>query len=252
MRKLTSTDKHIIDKILAYGQNTLNPVSEIASEMFLKGHTALLLCDKAYLLRYGNIDVSSIQTQLIAFVSLITELQRDGFIYLVDNNTCNQILIQKGLPNEVWITDDVFNTNLGEIKFDGKRGVFINTSGNSKYMGNAFSDEYSKVLFQLLTSYICPTEKLSKYKEAGYLSDDAVRYKTELRYTRIGLIVSLFALLISIASPFWITIWETKYQSEYNNEHSYSTIKEEQYQEYLNGLNRISSILDSIGAKISK
>lgn len=246
MRNLTITDKQIIDKILACGLNTLSPVCDIASGMFLSGQTALLLCNKAYLLRCGNFDVSSVQAQLIAFVSLLTELQHEGFVYLVNYNTCNQLLIQKDLQNEVWITDNVLNTNLGKLKFDGTKGVCISTAENAEYIGNAYSEGYSKILFQLLTSYICPTEKLRKYKDVGYLSDDAVRYKKELCYTRIGLAVSLFALLLSIVSPFWVTKWQTKYQCDYNNEHSYTTINGEEHHEYLRELNHISSTLDSI------
>ena len=38
-----------------------------------------------------------------------------------------------------------------------------------------------------------------------------MQYKTELKYTKRGLYISLFALFISIASPFWMTCYNNRY-----------------------------------------
>ena len=48
MRKLSKDDKALLDRIVSYDISSLNPVSNLVSEIFQPGHTALFISDKTY------------------------------------------------------------------------------------------------------------------------------------------------------------------------------------------------------------
>lgn len=80
---------------------------------------------------------------------------------------------------------------------------------------------------------------------------DEYKYKTELCYTRIGLIVSLAALLASICFPICLTKWQTKYQTDYNNKNAITTIDEAQLNDVILNLNNITTSLDRLNEQIN-
>lgn len=249
MRKLSKDDKALLDKIASYDISSLNPVRNIVSEIFQPGQTALFIADKTYLLKKDGVAISEVQSKLLSIISLLSELRQEGYIYLLEDNYSGSILIQKDIGNEVWSNQGTQYSQLGKIEFIDTDTVLV-SDGQCSYSGKAFSKEYSYILNHLLTSYLCPTDKLKSFKKAGYVSDDDYRYKTELRYTRIGLIISLVALFASFLTPVWLTKWQTRYQTDYNNNNAITTIDKTQFNKVVSELNKISTSLDSLNSHV--
>lgn len=245
MRKLSKDDKALLDKIAYYENSNLNPVSNLVSEIFQPGQSALFVSDKTYLLKKNNVAINEVQSKLLSIISLLSELRQEGYIYLLEDNDPGPILIQKDQRNEVWFNQGSLCSVLGKIEFIGTDSVRV-SDGKCSYTGKAFTIEYSNILIHVLTSYLSPTEKLKSFKKAGYVSDDEYRYKTELCYTRIGLVISLFALFASFLSPVCLTKWQTSYQTDYNNKNAVTTIDKSQFNKVVSDLNKIKTSLDSL------
>ena len=250
MRKLSKDDKALLDIIVSYDISSLNPVSNLVSEIFQPGHTALFISDKTYLLKKEGVAINEVQSKLLSIISLLSELRQEGYIYLLEDNDSGPILIQKDQINEVWSNQGTVYSKLGKIESIDTDTVSASDEQCS-YSGKAFSKEYSNTLNHLLTSYLCPTDKLKSFKKSGYVSDDEYRYKTELCYTRIGLIISLVALFASFLTPVWLTKWQTRYPTDYNNTNAITTIDETQLNKVVSDLKKIATSLDSINANIT-
>ena len=249
MRKLSKDDKALLDKIASYDNSSLNPVSNIVSEIFKSGQTALFIAEKSYLLKKEDVALHEVQSQLLSIISLLSELRQEGYIYLLENNDSESLIIQKGQRSEVWSNQGTLCSVLGVIEYIGPDTVKV-SDNECSYTGKAFSKELSSILSRLLTSYLCPTDKLKSFKEVGYVTDDEYKFKTELCYTRIGLFISLVALFASICSPICLTKWQTKYQTDYNNKNAITTIDEAQVNEVILNLNNITTSLDSLNEQI--
>lgn len=249
MRKLSEDDKALLDKIASYDNSSLNPVSNIVSEIFLPGETALFISDKAYLLKKENVDLNKVQSKLLCYISLLNELRHEGYIYLLEENDYGPLIIQNNQTNEVWSNQETLFSELGKIEFIDTDTVSVSDEKYS-YVGKAFSKDFSNILTHILTSYLCPTEKLKSFKKAGYVTDDEYRYKIKLRHTIIGLIVSIIAVFVSILVPVISTKWQTSYQTDYNNEHAITTIDETQLNKVVSDLNKIATSLDSLNSHI--
>lgn len=250
MRKVSKDDKAFLDKIASYDNSSLNPVSNIVSEIFKSGQTALFIADKTYLLKKEDVALNELQAKLLSIISLLNELRQEGYIYLLENNDSGPLIIQKGQSSEVWSNQGNLYSVLGEIEYIGTDTVTV-SDDKCSYTGKAFSKEFSNILSHLLTSYLCPTDKLKSFKETGYMTDDEYKFKTELCYTRIGLFVSLVALFASFLSPFCLTEWQTKYQTDYNNKNAVTTIDEAQFHDVILNLRKITTSIDSINAQIN-
>ena len=249
MRKLSKDDKALLDKIASYDNSSFNPVSNIVSEIFKSGQTALFIADKSYLLKKEDVILHEVQSQLLSIISLLSELRQEGYIYLLENNDSGPLIIQKGQRSEVWINQGTQGSALGEIEYIGTDTVKV-SDNKCSYTGKAFSREFSSILSHFLTSFLCPTDKLKKFKESGYMTVDEYKYKIKLCYTRIGLIVSLAALLASICLPICLTKWQTKYQTDYNNKNAITTIDEAQLNDIILNLNNITTSLDRLHEQI--
>lgn len=250
MRKLSKDDKALLDKIASYDNSSLHPVSNIVSEIFKSGQTALFIADKTYLLKKEDVALHEVQSQLLSIISLLSELRQEGYIYLLENNDSGPLIIQKGQRSEVWSNQGTQCSALGEIEYLGTDTVKV-SDNKCSYTGKAFSRDFSSILSHLLTSYLCPTDKLKSFKESGYLTDDEYKYKTELCYTRIGLIISLAALFASFFIPVCLTKWQTKYQTDYNNKNAITTIDKAQFNKVILNLNNITTSLDSLNEQIN-
>lgn len=250
MRKLSKDDKALLDKIASYDNSSLHPVSNMVSEIFKSGQTALFIADKTYLLKKDDVALHEVQSQLLNIISLLSELKQEGYIYLLENNDSGPLIIQKGQKSEVWSNQGTQCSALGEIEYKGTDTVKV-ADDTCSYTGKAFSKEFSSILSHLLTSYVCPTDKLKTFKESDYMTVDEYKYKTELCYTRIGLIISLVALLASICFPICLTKWQTKYQTDYNNKNAITTIDETQLNDVILNLNNITTSLDSLNEQIN-
>lgn len=249
MRKLSKEDKALLDKIASYDNSSLNPVSNIVSEIFLPGETALFISDKTYLLKKENVDLNVVQSRLLAYISLLNELRHEGYVYLLEDNDSGPLIIQNNQRNEVWSNQETLFSELGKIEFVDNDTVSV-SDGKCSYVGKAFSKDFSNILIHILTSYLCPTEKLKSFKKAGYVTDDEYRYKIALRHTKIGLAISLFAFLASIVVPVFSTIWQTSYQTEYNNNNAITTINDTQLDKVVSDLNKIATSLDSLNSYV--
>ena len=250
MRTLSKDEKSFLDKIARYDNSTLNPVSDIISEIFIPGQTALLIKDKAYLLKRDNVERDAVISRMLCLISLLSELKQEGYIYLLEKSDSGPLLIQKDQRNEVWSAQGRTCSVLGNFEFIGSDTVRV-SDGKSSYAGKAFSQELSLILDRLLTSYLCSTDKLKSFKKVGYVTDDVKRYKTELCYTRIGLVISLVALFVSLLFPLWLTKWQTSYQTDYNNKNAITTIDETQLNKVVSNLKQITTSLDSINTNIN-
>lgn len=250
MRKLSKDDKALLDIVASYDNSSLNPVSNLVSEIFQPGQTALFIADKTYLLKKEDVVLNEVQSTLLCVISLLSELRQEGYIYLLEDNDFVPIIIQKDQRKEVWSNQGTLYSKLGIIEFIDTDTVSV-SDDQCSYSGKAFSKEYSNILNHLLTSYLCPTDKLKSFKKAGYVSDDEYRYKTELCYTRFGLIISLVALFASFLFPVCLTKWQTSYQTDYNNKNAITTIDKTQFNKVVSNLNKISTSLDSINANIT-
>ena len=241
MRKLSKADKKIIDKISQIKCTTPNSLSNIVSEIFKTDKCALFVSDLVYLIKVRDYNYDSILSEFVGFISLVNELENEGYIYLIPNLNNKEIIIQYNVSTEIWTDQGSKNSKIGTITTKENNEVQI-ISGTILYEGKAFSKKYSDTLKHILLSYICPTDKLKKFQKEGYVSDEVSKYKTQLCYTRLALGVSLIALIVSIFYPFWLTKWQTNY----NNENAVSTLVDSQYYEYKLRLYEISSSLDSI------
>lgn len=177
MRKLSKDDKALLDKIASYDNSSLNPVSNIVSEIFKSGQTALFIADKSYLLKKEDVALHEVQSQLLSIISLLSELRQEGYIYLLENNDSGPLIIQKGQRSEVWSNQGTQGSALGEIKYIGNDTVIV-ANDKCSYTGKAFPKEFSSILSHLLTSYLCPTDKVKSFKESGYMTDDEYKYKS--------------------------------------------------------------------------
>ena len=117
MRKLSKEDKALLDKIASYDNSSLNPVSNIVSEIFLPGETALFISDKTYLLKKENVDLNVVQSRLLAYISLLNELRHEGYVYLLEDNDSGPLIIQNNQRNEVWSNQETLFSDLGKIEF---------------------------------------------------------------------------------------------------------------------------------------
>ena len=132
MRKLSKDDKALLDKIASYDILSLNPVSNIVSEIFQPGQTALFIADKTYLLKKDGVAISEVQSKLLSIISLLSELRQEGYIYLLEDNYSGSILIQKDIRNEVWSNQGTQYSQLGKIEFIDTDTILV-SDGHCSY-----------------------------------------------------------------------------------------------------------------------
>lgn len=213
MRRLDDTDKQIIKNIIHVKDNEYKTVGSLIAHLFKANESAILVHDKIYLLIAENYDSTSILVLIVKIISLFDSLQREGYIYLIP--TKDYLFLQDGFESSVSV-----NT-YGDISCC--RGVF-NRDGtnvelvldNQSFVSIDIQEEFGNALKIVLCNFVYPSAKLHELVKNDFLFGDELRYKVELRYTRIGLYISLLALFISIGAPFYMT--------EYNNHHSITTI----------------------------
>lgn len=213
MRKLDEEDKQIIRDISNIKGSSIRTVSSLIAYLFKADKFALLVYDKIYILTAEGVESTPILVLMAKIMSLIDYLQNDGYLYIIPNE--EYCFLQDGSNPEITI-----NTN-GDIICCG--GCFVKEPcgmkiviDNKPFVSIEIPEQFEKTLKKVVSSYVYPTTKLTELVKNDFTIGDELRYKTELKYTRIGLGISLVALFISIAAPFYMT--------EYNNRHSITTV----------------------------
>lgn len=213
MRKLDKEDKQIIRNISNIKENDIKTVGSLIAHLFKADKSALLVYDKIYILTTESTDSTAILVLMAKIMSLIDYLQNDGYLYLIPNE--EHYFLQDGFDSKITI-----NTN---YDIECCRGHFVKGPcgmrieiDNKSFVSIEIPEQIEKTFKMVVCSYVYPTTKLVELVKNDFAFGDELRYKTELKYTRIGLVISIVALLISIAAPFYMT--------KYNNKHSITTV----------------------------
>lgn len=217
MRNLDDEDKQIIKNISKIKDDSIITVGNLIACLFKTDESALLVCDKIYILTAKCADSTAILVLMAKIVSLIDSLQNEGYLYLIPNK--ENLFIQNGADPSVSI--DTYG-NISCCK-----GVFVKNDcdislevGAVSYKSIAIPEKFEETLKEVICNFVYPTTKLQELVNNDFAFGEELQYKTELKYTKRGLYISLFALFISIASPFWMTC--------YNNKHAVTTIDSSQ------------------------
>lgn len=208
MRRLDEEDKQIIRNISDIKENDIKTVGSIIAHLFKTDESALLVCDRIYILTAECADPTAILVLMAKIMSLIDSLQNEGYMYLIPNK--ENLFIQNGADSSVSI-DTYGNISCCRGNFIKKDCDISLEVEKILFMSIAVPEKLEEALKKVICNYVYPTTKLLELVKNDFAFGEELRYKTELKYTRGGLCISLFALFISIASPFWMTCYNNKY-----------------------------------------
>lgn len=221
MKKLDDIDKEIIRSIDKVCQSNIGKISNVIASFFKENQSALLIHDDIYLLTVDDMFSSKMFLSMVKIVSLIDSLQKNGYIYLIPNK--ESFFLQNGCDSSITIsTQGEISCHLGIIERDSHDMIKLTTKGKS-YRSVEISKEFRLALKQTICNFVYPSPKLHELIKNNFVFDEELRYKNELKYTKIGLGISIFALLLSIGS-------------EYNNKHAITTIDSIQIQKIENAI----------------
>lgn len=232
MRILETEDIAILDRIADTQSTEILSCSDLLVDLFPKDKSAIIVDDRTYLLVAQGFEIEAFYARILKVISLITEARDEGLVYMIPSYTQSPCLIQQQISREIFIDNGVSKCDIGVITHLSVESIKV--EGELIYQGFALP----KAINSIITSGIYCTKKLRKLKQDKYQTEEQQRYKTELKFTRIGLAVSLVALFFSLVSPLWMT--------EYNNRFAYTTIENVQYSNILHKLDSINNYLDSI------
>lgn len=208
MKRLDDEDKQIIRNISKIKDTDIKTVGGLIAHLFKTDESAVLVCDKIYILTADCADSTAIQVLMVNIMSLIDSLQNEGYLYLIPSK--ENLFIQNGADSSVSI-DTYGNISCCRGNFVKKDcGISLEVE-KILYTSIAVPEKLEEALKKVICNYVYPTSKLQELVKNDFAFGEELQYKTELRYTRRGLCISLFALFISIASPFWMTCYNNKY-----------------------------------------
>lgn len=208
MRKLDEVDKQIIRDICNIKESDIRTVSSIIAYLFKVDEYALLVYDKIFALKAEGVDSTSIIVLMAKIMSLIDYLQNNGYLYLIPNKEF--CFIQDGADSSLTI-DTYGNVNCSRGKFVKNDCDISLEVGAVSYESIAIPEKFEETLKEVICNFVYPTTKLQELVNNDFAFGEELQYKTELKYTKRGLYISLFALFISIASPFWMTCYNNRY-----------------------------------------
>ena len=210
MRRLDKTDKQIINNIANLGQNDIRTIGDIISPLFKARQAALLVCDDIYLLRTDKVHATEILVLVAQIISLIDLLQKEGFLYLIPHKEF--FFLQENCNSTIAITtQNSIKCSLGCFERDDFHNQIRINVDEDVYSSINISAEYKKAIESIICNFVYPTKKLHELVKNGFCFGEELRYKEELKFTKIGLYISLFALILSIGAPFYMTSYNNKY-----------------------------------------
>lgn len=244
MRKIGDVDKSLIYAILD-GQKESSELFDIFNKCLPKDKCALVLsCSQTiFLSRCDSSTSKDVLLVLIQYVSLLKQLEDDGYIYVIYSEKNGKKLVQNGINPEIWTEEGVEKCYLGDLKID-ETGQLTIIGADCKYVEEPISEPLSRLLCKYIMSTVVPSDKLIDFRKNNFLSDDAIKYRSGFRATLCGLIITFVALLVSIFSPFWMT--------QYNNEHAISTLDSLQYCGATKILEKLVNNTDSLLLEVKK
>ena len=218
MRKLDEEDKRIIKNISNVGEGEIKTVGSLITHLFKADKSAILVYDKVYLFTERGVDSSSMLILMAKILSLIDSLQNEGYLYLIPNK--DYLFLQDGFDSSVTV-----NTH-GDIScrrgtFERNASVMSIVLDNRPFVSIDLPEKIEEALKMIICNFVYPTAKLHELIKNDFTFGDELKYKTELKYTKRGLLISMIALCCSIVAPFYMT--------DYNNKHAISTIDSIQF-----------------------
>lgn len=208
MRRLDEEDKQIIKNISKIKDDSIITVGNLIACLFKTDESALLVCDKIYILTAKCADSTAILVLMAKIVSLIDSLQNEGYLYLIPNK--ENLFIQNGADPSVSI-DTYGNISCCKGNFVKKDCDISLEVEKELFISIAVPEKFEESLKRIICNYVYPTTKLLELVNNDFAFGEELRYKTELKNTRRGLWISLIALFSSIVSPFWMTCYNNKY-----------------------------------------
>lgn len=169
-----------------------------------------------------NSNCNLIRAKIIDLISLITFLEINHFVIIIDGPPCKNWLFYQD-ANEMFEVDtdpSKYPLPLGvnsefEIKTKVTNGYIqniqaqINLSNSKQLTAINYGHNINKSLARILTSYIYPTSKLTRLVSNKFFTDEEIYNKTVLDKadTQIGkanwsILIALFSLSVSLISFF--------------------------------------------------
>ncbi len=241
MRTLDDIDKEIIYNINKENKKNLKRMDSVIGHLFKPDKSALLLHDNVYLFTSDETKTTEMLVLSAQIISLIDSLQKEGYIYLIPNK--DSYFLQDGVESSITInTHGDIGCCLGYFKQGPSNNILRLDIKDISYISVDIPKALERALKLTLCNYVFPTAKLHQLVNNNFAFGEELRFKKELKYTRIGLCISLLALAISLGAPFYMT--------KYNNKHAVTTINSNQIKEIekdlLNILNKkISNEIDT-------
>lgn len=228
MRKLDEEDKQIIINISNVGKGEIKIVGSLITHLFKADKFALLVYDKVYLLTEQGVDSSSILVLMAKILSLIDSLQKEGYLYLIPNE--EYLFLQDGFDSNVTV-NTYGDISCSRGTFERIASVMSIVLDNRTFVSIDIPKKIEEALKMIICNFVYPTAKLHELINNDFTFGDELKYKTELKYTKIGLGISIIALFFSFVAPFGVT--------HYNNKYAITTIDSIQF-------NRIVQVIKSI------
>ncbi len=218
MRALDEEDKQIIRSINNVSEGDIKTVGSLITHLFKADKSALFVYDKVYILIGQDMDSATMMVSMAKILSLIDSLQKEGYLYLIPNK--EYFFLQDGFDSSVTVnTYDVISCCRGNFERSGSTISLV--LNNQSFVSIDIPEKLEDALKATICNFVYPTAKLHELIKNDFAFGDELQYKTELKYTRIGLAISLIALFVAIGAPFYMT--------EYNNKHAVTTIDSTQF-----------------------
>lgn len=245
MRNLNKSDKDLIRSLTRIEMSKNVLLKDIFQGILEEGKYAVLINeDNIHLFcNEGDGSACEIQQLIIHHISLLEQLENEGYIYLIIDESRDSFFLQGKVKQEVWCDGNILKCYLGDII--KSNNSFSIPCKNGKYEEIPLSKNMGSQLNKFIRSIVYPTDKLYDFVKNGFLSEDAVKYKKNYHIALGGLVVSLAALFVSIGAPFWMTCYTTKY----NNDNAITTIDTSQISSVTK---RLDEIILQVGNDINE
>lgn len=183
--------------------------------------------------------------ELVSLLSLLTYLEDEGLIFVIDGNMSDTFFFCDA--DDPVVGNDgstqYYNYEKGRIEIENGLYKAKDKFGTTLMSGTDSSPVLSSCMNHFLTGEIYATESLRELVANDFKSQDELQYEKELKYTRRGLYISLVALGISMFSNI-ISI-------PLSNKFGTSTINSNQFMAIDTTLVKINKGIDTIKSQCS-
>lgn len=243
MRKFSNTDKKIIDVILQKSIQEMPIVYMFLKQYFTENKMALFLSssyDKVFILYKDDIDYRDAFALIVEFVSLLETMEKEGYLYFVNIDNDEPILLYEQLDITVGINADnrSFTISSGSLYLYDETITLKNKVGEIVLNGKSCQKQLANKISYYFKSIAYPSKSLRIFVDNNYESLEVLSYERDIKNAIFSRNMAWGALILSLFLPFGMTF--------FNNEFAKTEIKDSQYHSTLHKIDIISEKIDTV------